>query len=81
MPDPVEEVVAQTSDIKTIHEALNAAYYKSISEDMVEAYRQLDNTGRTSPQTAQLETALGKATAILELAKGNDNEEETSESS
>lgn len=80
MPEPAEEVVAQTADIQTIHDALNTAYYKSISEDMVEAYRQLDNNGRTSPHTSQLETALGKAAAILELAKGNDEEQEDSTS-
>lgn len=46
------------NDVGIILAALNTAFYKSVSEDMVESYRQMDNRGKSSPYTKQLEKAV-----------------------
>lgn len=50
------EVPAQ--DLAYIKSAISSAYYKSLAEDMVKHYHQLDDRGQNSPLTKVLEQAL-----------------------
>jgi hypothetical protein len=75
---PDDEVVVQVSDLKRMEEGLNAAYWWSISEDMVTAYRTLDVDGKRSKSaiTVQLEDALQACQATLKLAEKPDGDSE-----
>lgn len=69
------EVEVTRTDIEMIYDSLNAAYYKAMTEDLVDQYRDLSQQGsKVSAITKQLEQALGKAAAYIELL--NDETEE-----
>jgi hypothetical protein len=71
------EVSVTRTDVETILEALNAAYYKSLTEDLVDQYRSLDQRMKVSALTSQLEQALEKVTAYVQLLNDEteDNED------
>src|SRR5688572_26250702 len=66
-----EEVVAPKEYIIIIRDALNTAYYKSLSEDHIQAYRSLNTGPFKSRHTNQLAEALQKAEALVQLAESN----------
>ena len=71
-PPGDDEIVAPITYVIEIRDALNTAYYKSLSEDHVQAYRALNTGPFKSRHTNQLEEALRKAEALAKLAEGNE---------
>ena len=63
-----EEVAVQTSDIEFIRDTLQNLYFMSVSLDLQDQYRRLDDRGSVSALTIQAEEALTKAKAAAELA-------------
>lgn len=68
--ETVDEVVVSVGDLQKMRDGLNLAYWKSVSEDMVQAYKTVDVDGRRSKSalTTQLEDALQVAEAATKLA-------------
>lgn len=57
------ETSVNDDDLRHVYESLNAAYYKALTEDLVETYRSLNERQRESPITKNLEESrarLGK---------------------
>lgn len=71
-----DEVPVLVDDLNTIRESLNAAYYKSMSEDLVDTYRTLNRRQSIAPLTKDLERTIQKVDAYLEEAKGDDEQGE-----
>lgn len=68
----VEEVAVQVSDIKFIRDTLQNLYGLVIALDLQDQYRRLDDRGATSAITVQVEEALTKANAAVELVEKED---------
>jgi hypothetical protein len=73
--DTVKEVSVLVSDMEKFQDALNVAYYLSVSEDLVASYRKLDQNPQYSALTKQLEGALSKTKAYLESVQEAKEEE------
>jgi len=67
-------------DFEFFRDALNTAHFKSVSEDMTEAYRQMDVRSKTSPLTKHLQGAVDRANKYLdEVREQNKENEDVSE--
>lgn len=70
-----DEVLVLTDDLEAILGTLNASYYKSVGEDLIDTYRQLNSRPQSSPLTKDLERTLDKVKAYIESAKKEDEDE------
>lgn len=70
------KITIELADLELARDALNTAHYKSLSEDMNDAYRQMDTRGKTSPLTKHFEKASEKINAYVRNAYDQMEKEE-----
>jgi hypothetical protein len=73
-----QPILVDVSDLRRIQESLNAAYYKSLTEDLVDTYRTLNKRQQESPLTKDLEVSLARVTEILAPPEKTDSGEDES---
>lgn len=66
-PPAADEVSLLESDLQLIQQALNAAYYKGISEDLIKAYNSLTETPSYCPLTLSIGEVLEKVNTLLNV--------------
>lgn len=74
MDNAVDNIEINRVDLQSIRDALNVAYYFSVSDDLQIAYRALKANPKWSPLTNQLKRALDHCDSLLVIEEIEDVE-------
>lgn len=75
MTDPITEVPVLVSDLVALKDMISTAYYKSVAEDMIDAYKKLNQRVTHSAFTKALEAQMNKVDTYIEQAREEEDDE------